>query len=200
MAYQLEGRMLEVCTCAVVCPCWVGEDPDGGTCDGVIAWHIDSGTIDGVDVSDRTFAVLTHIPGNVLTPGSWRVVAYVDDKATDQQQEAILNVWTGKLGGPVADLAGLIGEVVAVERAPITFTVEKGKGALKIGSAIEAEMVPLQGATGSITLQDSAFSSIPGSPAYLGKAPTYRASSSALGINVDLKDHNSVQGSFRFVA
>ncbi len=200
MAYQLEGRMLEVCTCAVVCPCWVGEDPDGGTCDGVIAWHIDSGTIDGVDVSDRTFAVLTHIPGNVLTPGSWRVVAYVDDKATDQQQEAILNVWTGKLGGPVADLAGLIGEVVAVERAPITFTVEKGKGALKIGSAIEAEMVPLQGATGSITLQDSAFSSIPGSPAYLGKAPTYRASSSALGINVDLKDHNSVQGSFSFVA
>ncbi len=200
MAYQLEGRLLEVCTCKVVCPCWVGEDPDGGTCDGVIAWHIDSGTIDGVDVSDRTFAVLTHIPGNVLTPSSWRVVAYVDDKATDQQQEAILNVWTGKLGGPVADLAGLIGEVVAVERVPITFTVEKGKGALKIGSAIEAEMVPLQGATGSITLQDSAFSSIPGSPAYLGKAPTYRASSSALGINVDLKDHNSVQGSFRFVA
>ena len=87
-----------------------------------------------------------------------------------------------------------------MERAPITFTVEKGKGALKIGSAIEAEMVPLQGATGSITLQDSAFSSIPGSPAYLGKAPTYRASSSALGINVDLKDHNSVQGSFRFVS
>ncbi len=199
MAYQLEGRMLEVCTCSVVCPCWVGEDPDGGTCDGVIAWHIDSGTIDGVDVSVRTFAVLTHIPGNVLTPGSWRVVAYVDDKATDQQQEAILNVWTGKLGGPVADLAGLIGEVVAVERVPITFTVEKGKGALKIGSAVEAEMVPIQGATGMATLKDTAFSSIPGSPAYIGKAPTYRASSSALGINVDLKDHNSVQGNFRFV-
>jgi hypothetical protein len=200
MAYQLEGRMLEVCTCAVVCPCWVGEDPDGGTCDGVIAWHIDTGTIDGVDVSDRTFAVLAHIPGNVLTPSSWRVVAYVDDKASPQQEEALLNVWTGKLGGPVADLAGLIGEVVAVERAPITFTVEKGQGTLKIGDAVEAEMTPLQGSTGSITLHDSAFSSIPGSPAYIGKAPTYRASSSALGINVDLKDHNSVQGSFRFVA
>jgi hypothetical protein len=200
MAYQLEGRMLEVCTCKAVCPCWVGEDPDGGTCDGVIAWHIDSGTIDGVDVSGHTFAVLAHIPGNVLTPGSWRVVAYVDDKATDQQQEAILNVWTGKLGGPVADLAALIGEVVAVERVPITFTVEKGKGALKIGSAVEAEMAPIQGSTGATTLHDTAFSSIPGSPAYIGKAPTYRASSSALGINVDLKDHNSVQGSFSFVA
>ena len=35
MAYQLEGRLLEVCTCDMLCPCWVGEDPDGGTCDGV---------------------------------------------------------------------------------------------------------------------------------------------------------------------
>jgi len=199
MAYQLEGRMLEVCTCKAVCPCWVGEDPDGGTCDGVIAWHIDRGTIDGADVSGLTLGLLAHIPGNVLK-GNWRAVVYVDDKATSQQEEALLNVWTGKLGGPVADLVQLVGEVVGVERAPITFTVEKGRGTVKIGDSIEAEMVPLQGATGATTLNDSAFSSIPGSPAYVGKAPKYRASSPALGLNINLTDHNSVQGSFRFVA
>lgn len=200
MAYELEGRMLEVCTCKSVCPCWVGEDPDGGTCDGVIAWHIDRGTVDGIDVADRTIAVLAHIPGNVLTPGSWRVVAYVDDKASAQQHDALLNVWTGKLGGPVADLAGLIGEVVAVERAPINFSVQKGRGTFTIGSAVEAELTPLQGATGATTLNDSAFSSIPGSPAYVGKASKYRANAPALGLNIDLQGHNSVQGSFRFAA
>ena len=199
MAYQLEGRMLEVCTCKAVCPCWVGEDPDGGTCDGVIAWHIDRGTIDGADVSGLTLGLLAHIPGNVLK-GNWRAVVYVDEKATSQQEEALLNVWTGKLGGPVADLVQLVGEVVGVERAPITFTVEKGRGTVKIGDSIEAEMVPLQGATGVTTLNDSAFSSIPGSPAYVGKAPKYRASSPALGLNINLTDHNSVQGSFRFEA
>ena len=199
MAYQLEGRMLEVCTCKAVCPCWVGEDPDGGTCDGVIAWHIDRGTIDGADVSGLTLGLLAHIPGNVLK-GNWRAVVYVDDKATSQQEEALLNVWTGKLGGPVADLVQLVGEVVGVERAPITFTVEKDRGTVKIGDSIEAEMVPLQGATGATTLNDSAFSSIPGSPAYVGKAPKYRASSPALGLNINLTDHNSVQGSFRFEA
>ena len=26
MAYQLEGRLLEVCDCNVLCPCWIGED------------------------------------------------------------------------------------------------------------------------------------------------------------------------------
>ena len=33
MAYHLEGRLLEVCDCRVLCPCWIGEDPDNGTCD-----------------------------------------------------------------------------------------------------------------------------------------------------------------------
>ncbi len=45
--YQLDGRLLEVCSCDVLCPCWVGRDPDGGTCDAAVGWHIDSGTIQG---------------------------------------------------------------------------------------------------------------------------------------------------------
>ncbi len=139
MGYELEGRLLEVCTCNVLCPCWVGEDPDGGTCDGILAWHVDRGSIDGVDVSGRTLAVLAHIPGNVLK-GNWRAVAFVDDQATAAQEESLLAVWTGKKGGPVADLVQLVGEVAGVERAPITFGVEGGKGSFKIGSTIEAEL------------------------------------------------------------
>ena len=49
MAYEIEGRLLEVCTCNVLCPCWVGEDPDFKTCDTVIAWGIEQGTIEGVE-------------------------------------------------------------------------------------------------------------------------------------------------------
>lgn len=199
MAYQLEGRLLEVCTCKVICPCWVGEDPDGGTCDGVIGYHVDKGTVNGTDVSGRSFVLLGHIPGNVLK-GNWRVVVYLDDKGTPQQQKALLDAFTGKLGGPLADQAQLIGEVVAVERAPITFAVEKGKGTLKIGAGIEAEIEPLQGATGPTTLRDSIFSNIAGSPAYVSKAPMYRANAPNYGFNINLKNHSAVQGSFRFVA
>ena len=49
--YQLEGSLLEACSCNVLCPCWIGEDPDQGTCDSINAYHLDSGTIHGVDVS-----------------------------------------------------------------------------------------------------------------------------------------------------
>jgi hypothetical protein len=164
-----------------------------------MAWHFESGDINGVDVSGLTLGLVAHIPGNVLD-GNWRAVLYMDENASAEQEEAILSVFTGKEGGPVADLAGLVGEVVAVERAPIEFQSEKNKGTLRIGDVVSAEMEPLQGATGELTtLHDSAFSTIPGSPAYVGKAPSYKVTNAALGMDVDLKDHNSIQGDFHFV-
>jgi hypothetical protein len=200
MAYTLEGRLLEVCTCKTLCPCWVGEDPDFGTCEGTLAWHFDSGNIDGIDVAGLTFAVLCHIPGNILQ-GNWKVVAFVDDHASKEQEEAILGVYTGKKGGPVADLAQLIGEVAGVERVKFTFEVDKAQGRLRIGDTIAADLAPFKGpGDRETTLHDSAFSTIPGSPAYVGKASMYKAKNADLGIDVDLQGHNAVQGSFRFVA
>ena len=205
MAYELEGRLLEVCDCNILCPCWVGEDPDGGTCDAIVAWHVDKGTIDGVDVSGHTLVSLAHIPGNILQ-GNWKAVVYVDEKATDEQQEALLKVFTGQLGGPLADLAQLIGEVVAVEREPITFTVEEGQGSVRVGSGMtpvaEADMASYMGATEKpTTLQETVFSTIPGSPAYVSKATKYRRNTSDYGLkDIDLEGHTAIQGHFKFEA
>jgi hypothetical protein len=201
VVYQIEGRLLEVCTCNTLCPCWVGEDPDGGTCDSALAWQVDKGIIEGVDVAGRAVALSVHIPGNVLS-GNWRTVVFVDDGSTQEQQDALLKVFTGRLGGAIADLAGLIGEVITVERAPITFTVEEGKGTLKIGETVEAELAPFQGATGQVTaLHDTVFSTIPGSPAYVGKASRFHRGGETHGLSeIDLTGHDAIQGLFRFEA
>ena len=175
-----------------------GEDPDNGDCQSIMAWHFDSGTIDGVDVSGLTFAGVTDIPGNVLA-GNWRFMVYMDDKSTPQQEEALLNLYTGKLGGPVADLVKLIGEVVGVERVPITFELEGVSGSVKIGDAAEAELVAYKGASGKESaLYDTIFSTVPGAPAYVGKASNYRANVPALNLNINLQDHNAISGPFRF--
>lgn len=76
MAYRLEGSLLEVCDCNVLCPCWIGEDPDNGTCDSALAYRFDTGTIDGVDVSGLSLGLAAHIPGNVLK-GNFRVILWV---------------------------------------------------------------------------------------------------------------------------
>jgi hypothetical protein len=64
-----------------------------------------------------------------------------------------------------------------------------------------ADIYPLRGPDGTPTqLVDSAFSNIPGSPAYVGKAPKYTANVPKLGIKLELSGHNAVQGHFRFVS
>jgi hypothetical protein len=200
MAYSLEGSLLEVCTCAVLCPCWVNELPDNGRCQGVLAWHVDEGTVDGTDVGGRTIALLIDVPGKILD-GNWRTVVFVDDKATAGQHQALLDVWTGKLGGPMGDLAQLVGEVVAVERQPVTWQVE-GKGVagrFTIGRTIEAELEPFTGATGEPSaLHDTVFTTIPGSPAYVGKASVYKVDAGQHGWEIDLEGHTAVSGRFRF--
>ena len=115
------------------------------------------------------------------------------------QKEELLKVWSGKLGGPIADMAKLVGEIVSVEKVPITFDIKGASGTIKVGDNIEAKLSPFKGATGKDTaLYDTIFTTIPGSPAHVGKASYYRAK--VPGFDIDLKDHNAVSGSFRFEA
>lgn len=198
MAYKLEGRLLEICSCETICPCFVNQTPDKGACDVTVAWHIDKGEVAGVDVAGRTVAAVAHIPGKPRE-GGWRAAVYLDDGTSDAQQEALLNVFTGKLGGAIADVAKLIGEVVGVERAPITFKSENGKGTLKIGDVAGGEMEPFVADDGGLsTLSNTIFSGAPGSPAVLGSSPHYRARHPGVGIDVDLSGHNAVACDFRF--
>jgi hypothetical protein len=198
MAYHLEGRLLEVCDCRVLCPCWIGEDPDNGTCDSALAYHFDKGTIDGVDVAGRTLALVAHIPGNVLK-GNFRAAVYLDDGTTDAQQQALLDVFNGKQGGPAAELAKLIGEVVSVERVPIRFDVQGGSGVMTIGNVTHAELEPYRGPDGATTvLSNTIFSTVPGAPVFVGKATRYRSKQAALGHDLDMTGHNALQSTFRF--
>jgi hypothetical protein len=205
MTYQLQGRMVESCSCDVICPCWVGGDPDGGTCAGTIAWRVDAGTIDGVDVSGLTVAAAVQIPGNALK-GNWRAVLFVDDKASTVQADALTGVFSGQRGGPVAELAQLVGEVVSIERVPITFELEQGQGRLQIGSpggapSVVAEVEALKGASGApTTLSDAAFSVIPGAPYFIGRTRKLRQAVPGLGHDFQLESRSTVQGAFRFEA
>jgi len=202
VVYDLQGSLLEACSCAVLCPCWIGQDPDEGTCDAVNAYHFDVGTIRGVDVSGLSIVNVVQIPGNVLAPGSWRVACFVDDRASDEQLLAILDAYQGRLGGPLADLAGLVGEVVAVERAAITHEIRSGKGVLRVGEVLSAEMEPFRGPDGrTTTLHDSLFSTVPGSPAYVAMAQHHKVNLPQYGMVWSFEDRNAIQSDYhiRFV-
>jgi hypothetical protein len=195
--YELEGSLLEVCTCNVLCPCWIGEDPDGGDCLSVVAYHFDRGTIRGVDISGLTVASAVHIPGNVLA-GNWKQVLYVDDAADEEQYDAIVAMMTGELGGPLGDLAQLVGERVAIERAPMSHSIVDGAGSLKVGDVISADMHPYRGPDGSTTtLQNSIFSTVPGSPAYVGVADHQKVDIPEHGLTWEAEIRNAIQSDWK---
>ena len=128
-------------------PCWVGEDPDNGTCRSALAYSIVKGEIEGVDVSGLVMGVAAFIPGNTLK-GNFRVIRYIDDRASPAQEKALLAAFRGDMAGLLAQLAALVGEEVAARRAKLTFDVREGKGRLVMGKSTEAEMEPYLGPTG----------------------------------------------------
>jgi hypothetical protein len=198
--YDITGSLLEACSCGAPCPCWIGEDPHGGKCDAFLAYRIDKGTINGVDCSGVAFAIVALVPGNILK-GNWKIAVFMSDKAKPPQKQAILDAWTGKLGGPLADLAKLVGEVKGVQDAPVEFRLEKGKGILKVGDKIDAEMAPYTDGQGNpTTMNNTIFTTIPGSPAYVAKATHHKVNAPEYGMKWTFENRNAVQGSFHFAA
>lgn len=156
MAWQLKGSYFENCNCNMVCPCSTSGltmPADNERCRVVLAFHVDSGKVDGVDVSNLTVAVLADTPREMLS-GKWRVGMFMDAAASPQQAEKLGGVFSGKMGGPMGGLTPLIGEVLGMETVPIQYQDEGRRHRIKIGSAVDIEIedfVPPQSTTGEVS-------------------------------------------------
>ena len=70
---------------------------------------------------------------------------------------------------------------------------------LRIPGILEAEMAPFRGGDGTVTtLRDSIFSTVPGSPAWVGKASHQMVNLPKLGFTWDRGDgHNAIQSEYK---
>jgi hypothetical protein len=125
----------------------------------------------------------------------------MSNKAKPAQKQAILDAWTEKLGGPLADLAKLVGEVKGVYDVPIQYKLSKGKGTIKVGDKLEATMAPYADAKGkATTISNTIFTTIPGSPAYVSKATYHKVQIPEHGMEWTFENRNAIEGAFRFAA
>jgi hypothetical protein len=141
MAWNLEGSYVETCSCELMCPCNLSLD-HGATydfCRVTLAFNIRQGQIDGTDVGGRRVVAIADTP-KVMTEGNWRLGVFVDDQATDEQFDKLVQVFGGQLGGPMAALAPLVGEMAGVERAAIEISDDGLRHSVRVGDAIEFEI------------------------------------------------------------
>ena len=128
-------------------------------------------------------------------------VADMKLEVPDEQKQALLDAWHGRLGGPLADLNGLIKEDLATYNAPIEHKLTGGEGTIAIGDKVRATMAPYKSAYGTATtLRDSIFSTIAGAPAYVSKASEHVVNIPEHNMVWTFKDRNAIQGDFRLEA
>ena len=152
MSFSVEGDYFETCNCDVSCPCIWEKPADKENCDVMLAWHVNAGDKDGVDLSGMNTVMVVHAPKQ-MTDGNWKVALYVDDRATPEQSEALGAVFSGAAGGHLANLAPLIGEVAGVAPATITFDRSGGSLRAEISGALvmsAAETTGMDGATTTV--------------------------------------------------
>lgn len=168
MSWRLRGDYLENCNCEVACPCTVANFAAPATyeegCKALLGFHIDSGEVDGVDVSGLTVAVVLADSPQMMIEGGWRVGLVMDEAASPEQTDKLAAVFSGQLGGPMAALAPLLGEFLGVERARMQYEHDGRRRSLAIGDRTrmeveeinspvdpEAEAPRVTGVTGHVT-------------------------------------------------
>jgi len=141
MPWNLKGSYAETCSCELMCPCNLTFD-HGATydfCRATLAFNIREGEVDGTDIAGRKVVVIIDTP-KVMTEGNWRVGVIIDAEATDEQADKLGQVFTGQLGGPMAGIAPLVGEMVGVDRAQIDFRDDGVRHRVRAGDAIDFEI------------------------------------------------------------
>jgi hypothetical protein len=75
-----------------------------------------------------------------MTEGNWRLGVFIDDAASDEQFDKLVQVFGGQLGGPMAGLAPLVGEMLGVQRAAIEIRDDGLLHSVQVDDVIDYEI------------------------------------------------------------
>jgi hypothetical protein len=125
MGYAITGVFTEACDCTLICPCWLDDTPDEDHCTGLFAWQLDGGaTINGTAVGGlRVVSVSTHSGGR--RAGATSTAVFVDEAADDEQFTLLAAAFSGRLDGPLRELAAVSGAVLQQSRARIEVSADR---------------------------------------------------------------------------
>jgi hypothetical protein len=201
MAWSLQGMFYENCSCDAICPCTWSNLAHRATrddyCRFAMAFEVESGEIEGVDVSGRSFVLIGDTPPDMVQ-GNWRLGVFVDDGASGEQVDKLGQVVSGALGGPLAALGPLIGEFLGIEQAPISIDRNGGGHHVRVGDAVDYSGTPITIEGGDpVTLSN--IVAHPAGPT-MGLAPVSTSSVSAFGIEFSGSDLSGFANPFRWQA
>ena len=149
VSWRIAGAYFESCNCKAICPCrMVGGVPGGrstyGICYGVLAWRIDEGHADDIDLSGLAAALTVRYDDD--EQGSpWSVILHVDQRGDARQRRAIEEILLGAREGDVQRLPWIRKprNVIGVLASAISFEAGPGGNVLRVGTAVRLDATRL---------------------------------------------------------
>lgn len=157
MSWEIKGQYMETCNCDFVCPCPLTglAETTHGTCIFAMAYRVDEGSFDDVKLGGTKFIVVGMTPGD-MGEGNWEVGLILDAGASAPQKEALTAIAGGQAGGPIANLAPLMGKFLGVEERPIEFTGSDSSWAVVVPDLIDQAIEGARGLGGEVLHLDNA--------------------------------------------
>lgn len=124
--WYVNGEYLESCNCELLCPCMLSAYPPNDImptyvhCDLILAYYVDEGKYEDIDISGLAHMIVCYTPREMKWH-NWSIAHYYDQSATPEQQEAMLQIFTGKVGGPMEDLNACMGLDLGIKPAEIKY-------------------------------------------------------------------------------
>jgi hypothetical protein len=122
--WKVSGDWFDVCKCNIPCPCEFAQAPTYGDCDAVLAYHIKNGYYGQTSLDGLNVLALSYFKGNIWAGNTKATLGFfLDERANQQQREALQMIFSGKAGGFMAEFSKLIGDVRGLVFASIKFKV-----------------------------------------------------------------------------
>ena len=122
--WTLRGDWFDVCSCDIACPCEFAQPPTNNHCEGVLAYHVRNGVYGAARLDGLNVLAVASFSGNVWAgEASISLGLFIDERAGEEQREALRLIFSGQAGGFMAGFARSVGEVRGIEYVPIDFEV-----------------------------------------------------------------------------
>lgn len=145
--WYIRGQYVENCNCRVSCPCTMDirfkPSSSDGSCHVTLGFDIRDGRYGSVDLSGLGVVAAFNSTGP-LGDGNLRVALYLDERASDEQRNALQMIFSGQAGGLFGALGPLVGEVLGVKPARITFEGDAQRRGVRVdgATAFTVEAIP----------------------------------------------------------
>ena len=174
--WSFKGDYFEACNCEVNCACVFGSSSHYDDCQVALAWHIDTGQYGEVTLDGLNFALVARTP-KMMSDGNWTAVIYLDERAGEQQREALRAIVSGDAGGGFGRRKALIGTLLATRTAPIAYEVKDRGRSVSIPDGLELEVEGVRGSRPDEEVQlvnDPRAAERGGNPRTIARSLVYR--------------------------